>query len=159
MRATAVTLACVLLMIACGTTVDRPPGGEVLHASGQCGTTGKDSVITLIESQAQLGDAFARVTMLELPRRGAPVLDFKTHHALLIEMGMRPTGGFGLDLAGPPAVSSDDTLEIRVDWVEPGPDMLLTQAITSPCLLLKIPAGDYRSVVVRDRRGIIRAAL
>jgi hypothetical protein len=31
---------------------------------------------------------------------------------------------------------------------------MVTQALTSPCLLLLVPAGDFRRVLVRDGEGV-----
>ncbi|MFU8818621.1 MAG: protease complex subunit PrcB family protein [Desulfurivibrio sp.] len=146
-----------ILLAACSTT----PGGalptEVLFTGQQCKTSTPDPSVTLIEQQAQLDRFYARLESLGMAPLRAPQLDFVHQRAVLIEMGVRSTGGYGLALAAEPAFLRDGKLELHVDWREPSPGLILTQALTSPCLLLKVPAGNYRQVTVLDRQGQVRA--
>lgn len=156
MKAFAWIAALSLLASACGTTGERPASIDTLYSGGQCGAAAV-ATVTLIEGQARLDDFHARIASLEVTPHAAPTLDFAAQAAILIEMGSRSTGGYGLALAEPTALLRDGELEVIVEWSEPQPGMLLTQAITSPCLLLRVPGADYRRIVVRDRQGNIRA--
>jgi hypothetical protein len=86
----------------------------------------------------------------------APAVDFSREAVLLIAMGQRPSAGYGLNLAGE-ATLRDGVLTVPVDWREPPPGYLRAQVVTSPCLLLKVPAVDLISHLrVMDREGRIR---
>jgi PrcB C-terminal len=88
-----------------------------------------------------------------------PRVDFKAFGVLGISMGEKPTGGYELALAGPAGRIRDNTLIIRLDWIEPEPDAMVIQMITRPCLLLKVPLGDFRHVEIRDQHGTLRCRL
>ena len=76
---------------------------------------------------------------------------------LLVSMGQRSTGGYGLALAREEVVVEDEVAVIELEFTEPGPDDLVTQALTSPCLLLTLPEGGYSVVRVVDQHGHSRA--
>ena len=143
------------MLSACSAVPREPLGVEVLFAGPQCGRSAAPA-LTLMERQAQLDRFYARLASLGEPPPQAPRLDFDHHRALLIEMGQRPTGGYGLALVEPTASLGEGRLELRVDWQEPPPGLAQTQALTSPCLLLRIPGGDYDRITVRDRQGQVR---
>jgi hypothetical protein len=74
----------------------------------------------------------------------------------LVEMGVRSTGGYDV------TVSSDATLRgdvvmLRATFSVPAPGSLRTQALSSPCVLVRLPPGRYATVEVRDRAGALRA--
>ncbi|MFH7321321.1 protease complex subunit PrcB family protein [Desulfurivibrio sp. D14AmB] len=147
-----------MLLAGCATVARESLGVEVLFAGGQCGGSTAHPALTLIERQAQLDSFYVRQASFGAPPPAAPRLDFSHQLALLIEMGQRPTGGYGLALAEPTAALEKGRLELRLDWQEPPPGLAQTQALTSPCLLLALPAGDYRQITIRDRQGRIRLA-
>jgi len=43
-----------------------------------------------------------------------------------------------------------------VDWREPQPGYRLAQVVTSPCLLLKVPAAAFTRIQVLDREDRVR---
>ena len=65
-------------------------------------------------------------------------------------MGKYPTAGYQLELAAETAEINDHDLTLFVSWVEPPVAALVAQVITSPCLLISIPKGDYSVIRVRD---------
>ncbi|MCC5856523.1 MAG: protease complex subunit PrcB family protein [Ectothiorhodospiraceae bacterium] len=73
-----------------------------------------------------------------------------------LSMGEQPTGGFGLELADARAVQQDGVWELQVHWREPGPDELVTQALTRPCMLLAVPWSAPVALRVLDQRGTQR---
>lgn len=79
--------------------------------------------------------------------------------SLLLEMGRRPTTGYDLDLRAGASTIAGDTLVLRVDWIVPDPEDFVGQGLTSPCLVLSLPKGDYRRVQVVDQWGEQRAAI
>jgi hypothetical protein len=82
-----------------------------------------------------------------------PLVDFRTDAVLRIEMGMRPTTGYGFDPRALHAVVSAGTATVQVTTLSPGPGAIVSQMITSPCILVRMPRGDYRRVRVVDQQG------
>lgn len=74
----------------------------------------------------------------------------------LVEMGSRPTGGYGLAVARA-AVLRGDLVILQATFVSPAAGSLRTQALSSPCVLVQLPRGRYRSVEVQDPSGGVRA--
>jgi len=81
------------------------------------------------------------------------VPDFSRESVLVIEMGRRPSLGYSVLLAEREARLRDGRLEIRVAWEEPAPGMLQAQMITSPCLVVGVPAEARAEIIVLDARG------
>jgi hypothetical protein len=75
---------------------------------------------------------------------------------LLIHMGTRPTGGYRIELAAPAAKVRNSVAVIDVNWREPDPGSMVTQAITAPCLLLKVPRQGIKRLVVKDQHRQVR---
>lgn len=75
----------------------------------------------------------------------------------VIEMGQRNTGGYGLAvsrLAG----RRGDVLILKATFIAPGPDRMVTQMLTSPCVLVSLPQAYYSAVEVIDQSGVERAS-
>ena len=87
----------------------------------------------------------------------APAVDWENAGALLILMGRKPTGGYRLELARPKAHVEKGRAMVHLNWIEPAPYAITTQAITSPCLLLQINRGEYKSLVILDQNDQPRA--
>jgi hypothetical protein len=74
----------------------------------------------------------------------------------IVEMGTRPTGGYGLAVARE-AVLRGELLILQATFVSPAPGSVRTQALSSPCVLVQLPPGRYRAVEVQDQTGAVRA--
>lgn len=74
----------------------------------------------------------------------------------VIELGDRPTGGYGLAVSRT-AVLRGELLILSATFVSPGPDSFVTQALTSPCVLVRLPPGRYSTIEVQDQSGAVRA--
>lgn len=85
--------------------------------------------------------------------RDAPTPDFEQEIAVYMGMGQKPTGGYGLALRDEPVTIRDSTATIPVAWRTPASDAVVTQALTSPCLVVTLPKGDYRQVRAVDADG------
>lgn len=72
---------------------------------------------------------------------------------LRLSMGRQRTGGYVLALGDPEVEFVDGSWELHVDWREPGPDELVTQALTTPCLLLAVPWDEPVTLRVLDQHG------
>lgn len=75
----------------------------------------------------------------------------------VVEMGTRPTGGYGIAVARS-AELRDDRVVLSATFVSPPPGSIRTQALSSPCVLVQLPRGRYATVEVRDQTGAVRAS-
>jgi hypothetical protein len=80
-----------------------------------------------------------------------PNIDFNTCGVLFLEMGQRPTGGYSIDFTPSLSRVVDKQAIIHVSWNTPEEGVLLTQAVTSPFMLLKIHRVDIASIAVLDQ--------
>ena len=78
---------------------------------------------------------------------------------MMVTMGQKPTGGYGLELNRGFAIISDDTAVLSVSWNEPPKGAILPQIITSPCLALILPKGPYSQIHLFDQDAHLRLQL
>lgn len=150
-------LAVLLLVQGCARAGDGPGAvlaAEMLYGNNQCGVLDRPEVAWIASPDAWRR-LYGQVTSLRMNPPPAPAVDFSREGVVLVGMGQRPSAGYGLSLAGDVTVQ-DGVLAVRVDWREPAPGHLQAQVVTSPCLLLKVPAVDFTHLRVMDREGRIR---
>jgi hypothetical protein len=140
----------------------RSVPARVLRASTLCGTTEAACRLTWISNP----DAYARAMNAgrstvtpEADRQPAPAVDFNTQGILWIEMGMRPSTGYGFDKTSVRAVLEGNTVNLTLAAVTPAPGMIVAQMITSPCILVQLPKGDYSRIRVLDQTGKLLGTL
>ncbi len=76
---------------------------------------------------------------------------------VVIEQGQRRTGGYSLELRPKAAVDEQGLLTLDADWIEPAPDRMQIQILTSLCVLVQLPAKPYNRVELKDGKGNTRA--
>jgi hypothetical protein len=145
-------LACAPVLAACAAIAPGAPL-EVREAarSTYCNTPGDAPAAGLLPDVAavlELQAARGIVLLAEDAIAPAP-------HAL-VEMGMRSTGGYAVAVA-PAASVQDGHVVLVATFTQPQPGSLRTQALSSPCVLVQLPPGDYAGVEVRDAGGAVRA--
>jgi hypothetical protein len=72
---------------------------------------------------------------------GIHILPAGAQRYLLLAWGEKPTGGYSInvtDVASP----SEGLVRVSAELTAPGPDDIVTQALTYPYLLIELPAGD-----------------
>ena len=134
---------------------------RVLFKGDQCGTNRLNPHAIWIENPDQFKKTYARLTK---PTIGAQPdlssrVDFSREGILIVAMGQKPTGGYGLELNREFAVVSDDTAVLRVSWIEPPKGAILPQIITSPCLAIILPKGTYSHIQLLDQDANLRLQL
>lgn len=129
---------------------------EVLHSGLYCGGDLGHPTVRWITSPAGLNRLQQQLPMQGSPNLELSKVDFSREGILLIAMGQRPTGGYRLTLGPQPVRVEADTLIIPVSWTEPAPGFAQIQVITSPCLLLKLPAISFQRIRVVDQHGQAR---
>ena len=128
---------------------------EVLYRDQQC---------NISQAKTQWIDSpHAYQTLFEILRKTyiggkeqPPPVDFSVDKVLLVTMGQKNTGGYAVELANNEANVDSGVLTISVQWREPGRGMMVTQVLTSPCMLLKIPEVDFERIEINDQNGSIR---
>lgn len=70
----------------------------------------------------------------------------------VVENGLRPTGGYSLAVSRS-ALLRGEKVVLQATFFSPAPGSLRTQALSSPCVLVQLPAGRYAAVEVRDPAG------
>ena len=74
------------------------------------------------------------------PGETAPAVDLSKELVAAVFLGTRPTGGFGVDVVR----ARRDGDAVVVEYVErrPDPGLLVTQALTSPFHIVRLPRHD-----------------
>ncbi|MEW8505254.1 MAG: protease complex subunit PrcB family protein [Candidatus Thiodiazotropha sp.] len=76
-----------------------------------------------------------------------------------VNMGQQPSGGYGLRLISDHLKISDDTASVALEWLQPKPGSVQIQALTYPCIYLRIAKGSYSRLDFVDQHGEIRYTL
>lgn len=153
-------LFALLLLTACAAaTPDDAPGLEVpvtvLYSNSQCGASRQSFQAVWIDRPEGLQQIPGRVASRESLDRLRWNPD--TEGALWLSMGRRPTGGYHLESAAPAARVQNGVATVRIRLQKPAADRFVTQVITSPCLLLKLPKPGINAVRIQDQNGRICA--
>jgi len=125
---------------------------EVLRSGVNGARTIHDSSALWISSRAVLEHVYTVLNNHQLKNsKTLPNIDFDKYGVLFLEMGQRPTGGYSIDLTPSLSRVIDKQAVINISWNTPLEGLLLTQAVTSPFLLLKIYRADIISILVVDQ--------
>ncbi len=136
-----------LVLTACtrtySSTADGAPLARQITASDQCGVGSEG--LTYLASKDDLS-TLDRWPMQNITMKPLTELDFSREHILIVGMGQKPTGGFGLTLANSQIV--DDTLRLTVFLRRPPADAVVSQALTTPCAVLAITPDHWQMLEV-----------
>lgn len=134
-------------MLGGGIDIDVREVGRSLY----CNTAGDAARVTLLpDPQAVLDWQAARNVVL------APAEALAQVPYALVEMGARPTGGYGVAVARAARLSGE-TVVLSATFLSPPAGSIRTQALSSPCVLVALPRGRYEEVEVHDETGEVRA--
>jgi len=154
----------VLLLSACranGIPGSTPATVEaaLLTQSSQCWNDGMEPSVVWISNIEAYKSAYKQTRKHILDDSGyLPNVDFNRSGVIAVYMGKHSTAGYQVGLASGTAAISGHDLTLLVSWVEPPADALMAQVITSPCVLVSIPKGDYAAIRVVDEAGRLRAS-
>ena len=151
--------ATALILWSCLAT--RPPGDpdthrlpvEMIWAGRQCGCEAHQPRVRWMTDPDQFAAAMADAKSSDLKMQVArhPV-DWKQEGLVWIDMGLKPSGGYALSLAAPTAAVSAEVAVITVRWRQPRPGSVVTQQLTSPCLVLTLPQSNFHTIEIEDER-------
>ncbi len=157
----------ILLTSACQSWTEKDPHQgskptvEAIYVSAHCGRSQTTPKATWIDDAGQLEASIRQIRTDTLGGKPIklPALDFQHEVALLVEMGQQPTLGYRLELAGEDNLRIlQDQAQLTLNWLHPPADALVAQALSSPCLLIKLDRGSYTSIQVLDRQGAIKTS-
>lgn len=129
---------------------------SIIYRNQQCNLT--QAQLRWVEEQSAYETLFEDLlkSYIRSQTEKPPAVDFNQYGVLLVAMGQKNTGGYAVDLASNDARIESDVLNISVLWQQPRRGMMVTQALTSPCLLLKIPKAQFQHIEVKDQSGKVR---
>jgi PrcB C-terminal len=149
------TLMVVVALAACVSS--RPAIKTVpvrtLFADAQCG--GEAPAIRRLDGATQWNELRARIEgrSVSTTSQNLAIPDFSRDDVFLIAMGQRPTLGYSVTLASDVARLYDTHIQFSVIWQEPDAGALQGQMLTSPCIVVSIPAGEYGQPIAVDSQG------
>jgi hypothetical protein len=95
----------------------------------------------VLDSGEEWSAMWAQVGAVLAPLPDAPAVDLESTQVVVIGLGVRPSGGYAVELAG--VQRAEASLTIAVREVTPGAGCVTTQALTQPVLVLAVPrSGD-----------------
>ena len=112
------------------------------------GNYGAEFGTAVIENQKDLDRLYARLH--DRSDRPAPKIDFKRKKVIAVCAGRFNTGGYGIRLHS--AVYTKDGLETVFAISAPAPAQIVTQAFTTPYLIISIDVSPSERVSVAIRR-------
>jgi hypothetical protein len=138
-----------------GQAADTNVGLETIHGAAVCMGASSAPEAVWIDTQEKLELYWARMHSHRIgtPEPPVPDIDWHTHGLVLVLMGQKPSGGYGLELLGSQALLKEGIALVGVRWKEPPAGAIVAMMITSPCLLVKIQRGRYQSVIIVDASG------
>lgn len=123
-----------------------PGGANVIDSAVYCGTTSQMSAVHYFATESQLASWIAYRGI-----RGFDADAAANGGVIVVEMGQRMTGGYGMDVLPDATHIEDNTLYLGIAWTAPPEYAAISQAMTSPCMVIEPPPGDYDRVVVVDQ--------
>ena len=104
----------------------------VVHSSGY-----SEPAREVLETEEEWRETWDRMHAGVSPPPERPEVDLEASIVVVLAMGTRPTGGYGIGVSAARVVDGD--LELEVEERSPGASCGVTQAITSPTLLIQLP--------------------
>lgn len=141
-RITAMALAATLVngcAINRSATADGAPLARQVTESDHCGLTAPGLVY--ISNASEL-DRLETLPSGNLAMNQLRALDMEQEHLVLVGLGQKSTGGYGVTLESAEIV--DDVLELTLNTRKPAPDAMVTQALTTPCAVIAISPEDWK---------------
>ncbi|WP_166264181.1 protease complex subunit PrcB family protein [Marinobacter caseinilyticus] len=142
------SMAAVILLAGCAgspkETDQGAPLARQLTASDHCGLT-RPGLVYLDSLKAQ--QAYSSLNGQMFSFAAADNLDFSREHLLVVALGNKPTGGYGLTLES--ASYQDESLVITAKLRQPPAGAAVTQVLTTPCVVLAIAAEGWGNIKVQ----------
>ena len=121
---------------------------EVAYEILEEGSYGAQFGTAVIENQADLDRLYA--LLHERSDASAPKIDFKRKKVIAVRAGPFNTGGYGIKLYS--AIDTQDGVETVFLITAPEPGQIVTQAFTTPYLIISIDVPPSKPVSVKLQR-------
>lgn len=131
------------------------PSPRVLLQGGQAAYNDPSPMAYLAANPSQMLSLWRLATGNQLPAPPVPSVDFAQSRAVAFFWGQKPTGGYSLQYMGSQLLGN--TLRITLRLNSPPPGAILTQALTSPFVVLEVP-GRFTRVEFVDTGGRLLAS-
>ena len=112
------------------------------------GNYGAEFGTAVIENQKDLDRLYARLH--DRSDRPAPKIDFERKKVIAVRSGPFTTGGYGIKLYS--AIDTKDGVETVFLITSPEPTQIVTQAFTTPYLIISIDVPSSKPVFVKLQR-------
>jgi PrcB C-terminal len=122
---------------------------DVLGTGGNTAYTNQQPGVRLDATAASLGQTWGIIGGNQIPAPTPPSVDFNRSRIVTVFLGQKPTGGFGIAVAG--AKLDGSTLSLEVNLREPSTGSILTQALTSPYVSVRVNSTAITSVRVINK--------
>lgn len=131
------------------------PTPRILQQGSQSAYTAPGPAAYLASSAEQLLTVWRLATGNQIPQPATPTVDFNQNRVVAFFWGQKPTGGYSVLYVG--SQLSGSTLRVTLRLVSPAPGAILTQALTSPFVMLEVP-GRFTKVEFVDAGGRLLAS-
>jgi hypothetical protein len=159
MRQTRLTLACAALAVLLGCGGDPAPGLSLSDGSatferlGPWHYTGLDAPRrAVIATAAAWHTAWQELFARQTPAPELPAVDFDTDVVVLVAMGTRASGGYGI--AVDDVARADGVIRVRVTETAPGSGCGVTLALTQPADAVIVRGGQGYAVQFVERESV-----
>lgn len=141
-----------LLLICAGAATAGPLPVSGARGHVQCPLASRDPVTWVIDRETDWR-ALQPVTSGD-EALGRPVR-WSRERLLIHSIGLQPTLGHSVRLAGTEFTRlGARQLGLRIEVRHPAPDEMAATALSSPCLVVAVPRGRWRSVQLLDADGV-----
>lgn len=123
-----------------------PMDFETIDMGQYSGIAGQRPEAFKIETQVQWEELWARHQAIVMPAPAPPPVDFSRQMVIAAVDGQEPSGGYRLEITGIEEVAG--RLEVRVSKEIPGPDCLVTAALTQPFHIVRTARSDLEPRLV-----------
>ena len=131
------------------TSVDE---GEIIEfetlAKGGYGRI-EESVNLVIKNYEKWDSLWSKVYETRIPKPELPEVNFEEEMILAVFMGYHPTGGYSVSIEN--IIEKEERLIVEKKVVTPGPDDMVTNAITHPFHIVKTKKTDKEIVFCSKR--------
>ncbi len=164
-KSLSLTLA-ILLLTGCAVPGSSPasapkPTVQIIDSAIQCSDPNRQPSVAYLRNEQQLKQMIGhlRGAVLPSPAIHLPEIDFNRWHILYISAGQKPTAGYSLALPESAFTLQQNKALLNVILNKPAPDAMVAAVITHPCILVKIPAGNYTTIEVHGLDRVHRISV
>ncbi|MCG7882716.1 MAG: protease complex subunit PrcB family protein [Candidatus Thiodiazotropha taylori] len=145
----------LILLVSSGCNTMASSSVSVLKQGYVCSVNQPAGLQLVSDAVAKQADS-ARIGV-DTPQKDADTsLDPEQFWIVRVNMGQQPSGGYALRLISDQLEISSDTARVALEWLQPKPGSVQIQALTYPCLYLKIARDNYSRLEIVDQEGVVR---